>query len=127
MLKTKKIVFLCLFIPPLLLLVIVYGSLNPENSHLFPKCPFRLITSYDCPGCGSQRAMHYLLNLNISDAFQANALLVISIPYILFLLFAELMKSKGKHYLLIHKILYGEKAIWIAFFIIMAWSLGRNL
>jgi len=107
--------------------VIVYGKLNPEKFHLFPKCPFKLLTGYECPGCGSQRAIHYLLNLKIANAIQANALLVFSIPYILFLFFTELLRFKIDFFMRLHKISHSTKAIWAVFVIVVFWWLVRNL
>jgi hypothetical protein len=127
MLRTKKIVFFCLVISIFVPLVIIYGKLNPENSQLFPKCPFRILTSYECPGCGSQRAIHYLLNLKIGSAIQANALLVLSIPYVLLLFLAELLKPKSRFFTRLYKILYSAKAIWTVFLIIVFWWFARNL
>lgn len=127
MLKTKKIIFFCLVIIVFVPLVIIYGKLNPENSNLFPKCPFKILTSYECPGCGSQRAIHYLLNLNIGSAIKANALLVLSIPYVLLLIFTELLKSKSRFFTRLYNILYSSKAIWTVFLIIVFWWFARNL
>ena len=127
MLGTKKIVFFCLVITIFVPLVIIYSKLNPENSRLFPKCPFRILTSYECPGCGSQRAIHYLLNLKIGSAIQANALLVFSIPYIILLISAELLKSKSRFFTRLYKLLYSTNAIWIVFVIIVFWWFARNL
>lgn len=127
MLKTKKIIFFCLVIIVFVPLVIIYGKLNPENSNLFPKCPFKILTSYECPGCGSQRAIHYLLNLKIGSAIKANALLVLSIPYVLLLIFTELLKSKTRFFMRLYNILYSSKAIWTVFLIIVFWWLARNL
>lgn len=111
----------------IIILIIIYGKLNPENSNLFPKCPFRVLTGYECPGCGSQRAVHHLLNLEIKNAIKANALLVFSIPYILLLVFAELLKSKSKFFMNLYKTLYNSKAIWAIFVIIVFWWIARNL
>jgi hypothetical protein len=124
---TKKILLLCLAITVFVLLVLIYGKFNPENSHFYPKCPFRMVTGYECPGCGSQRAVHYLLNGKIDSAFQANALLVFSIPYILILFLAELLKSKSRFFMRLYKILFGRIAIWIVFVIIIIWWVARNL
>ena len=57
-----------------------YHLFNPATSILFPRCPFKTFTGYDCPGCGSQQAIHYLLNFEIIAAIKANLLLVLSIP-----------------------------------------------
>ena len=69
---------------------VLYYNFDPEESVFFPKCPFQLLTGLECPGCGSQRAIHALLHLDILSAFQYNALLIISIPYILLLLIAKI-------------------------------------
>ncbi|MCU0451667.1 MAG: DUF2752 domain-containing protein, partial [Bernardetiaceae bacterium] len=66
-----------------LALVPIYHYFPPETTPGFPRCPFRLVTGYQCPGCGSQRAIHHLLNLRVGKAFAANPLLVISLPYLL--------------------------------------------
>ena len=127
MLKTKKIIFFCLVIIVFIPLLIIYGKLNPENSPLFPKCPFKILTSYECPGCGSQRAIHYLLNWKIGSAIKANALLVLSIPYVLLLIFTELLKSKSRFFTRLYNILYSSIAIWTVFLIIVFWWFARNL
>jgi hypothetical protein len=86
-----------------------------------------MLTGYECPGCGSQRAVHYLLNGKINSAIQANALLVFSIPYILFLFLAELLKSKSRFFMRLYKTLFSRIAIWIVFVIIIIWWVARNL
>jgi hypothetical protein len=110
----------------IIVLIITYSKLNPENSHFFPQCPFKLLTGFECPGCGSQRAMHHLLNLKISHAIQENALLVFSIPYILLLLSATFLKSRSAGFMRLHNVLYGIKAIWIVCSIIVLWWIARN-
>lgn len=127
MFRTKKIVVFGLVISLFVFFVIIYGMLNPENSHIFPKCPFRILTGYECPGCGSQRAIHFLLNLKIDSAIQANALLVLSIPYILLLFFAEMLKLKSRFYMRLYNILFSTKAIWTVLVIIVIWWFARNL
>ena len=71
---------------------VVYFSYNPTESVFFPKCPFLLLTGLKCPGCGSQRAIHALLHIDILSAFRHNALLLFSIPYIILLLIAKIVQ-----------------------------------
>lgn len=73
---------------------LIYYTYNPENSSLFPKCPFLLLTNFKCPGCGSQRAIHALLHLDIKSAIAYNALLVFSLPIIAVLIYAEFYREK---------------------------------
>ncbi|MBT8262213.1 MAG: DUF2752 domain-containing protein [Bacteroidia bacterium] len=63
---------------------IYYYFNNPTNNSLFLPCPFKLISGYNCPGCGSQRAIHQLLHGNIGSAFYLNPLMVLSIPLIVY-------------------------------------------
>jgi len=49
---------------------------NPRNVELFPKCPLYVTTGIYCPGCGSQRATHNLLNFNILGVLNQNALYI---------------------------------------------------
>ena len=75
-------------------LVLTYSRFSPEDSTWFPKCIFLQLTGLKCPGCGSQRVVHSLLNLNIHKAFEANAFLVLSLPYIAALLASIPLKSR---------------------------------
>ena len=127
MLKNRKNLVVYFVIAVFMVLIIIYGKLDPESSHLFPKCPFRLLTDYECPGCGSQRAIHYLLNLKIDSAIRANALLVFAVPYILLLFLAELLKLKNGFFMRLHKVLYSVKAIWTVFAIVVLWWILRNI
>lgn len=67
----------------LIALAFIYQKYDPAKYSLFPKCPFHLLTGFDCPGCGSQRAMHALLHGNLREAMGYNILLVISIPFLM--------------------------------------------
>ncbi len=127
MVRTKKIVIFCLVIPLFVFLIIIYGNLDPENIGLFPRCPFKVLTNYECPGCGSQRAIHHLLNLNIGSAIKANALLVFSIPYVLLLISAEFFKSKSRFFNRLYKILFSTGAIWGVLLVIVFWWFARNV
>lgn len=53
---------------------------EPRGQAFFPKCQFHELTGMQCPGCGSTRAMHHLLNGRIVDALRSNAMLVGFLP-----------------------------------------------
>jgi len=55
---------------------------DPATSGIFPPCPFRALTGYLCPGCGSLRAIHQLLLGNFGKAFALNPFAVISLPFL---------------------------------------------
>lgn len=56
---------------------------EPGKSGFFPGCPFRLLTGFTCPGCGTTRALHQILHGHFDTAFTLNPLLLLAIPFIL--------------------------------------------
>ena len=57
---------------------------EPGRSGFFPACPFRLLTGFTCPGCGTTRALHQILHGHFAAAFMLNPLLLVAIPFLLF-------------------------------------------
>ena len=55
------------------------GLCDPTLTPLL-RCPFRALTGYDCPGCGSQRAIHALLHGELAQAWSYNPFIFIAIP-----------------------------------------------
>ncbi|MFB6341380.1 DUF2752 domain-containing protein [Saccharicrinis sp. FJH62] len=111
----------------MIVLVFLYREYNPLNNIYFPKCPFRSLTGYKCPGCGSQRAIHYLLNIDIYNACKQNFLLVLSVPYLLSGFILDRIKRPGPKTLKWRKTLYGKYAIIIILIIIIAFWILRNI
>lgn len=62
-------------------LVILY-IYNPENTVWMPHCPSHMLTGYDCPGCGTLRALHSLMHGDIAAAWHYNAALFFAIPMV---------------------------------------------
>lgn len=103
---------------------LIYFFFNPADNNLFPKCPFYWFTGLKCLGCGSQRAIYSLLHLDLEAAFKYNALLIISLPIIIILGYAELKRIKHPDlYLRIHNV----KFIWGYFIITISWWISRNI
>lgn len=125
--KSGKIFVRILIVLTLFILLIVYGVHNPESSSHFPKCPFRLITGYLCPGCGSQRAIHYLLNLELNKALSANALLVYSIPVIILLFLIERFNGKYELTQRLHAVFFHGIFILSYLGVILIWWICRNI
>jgi len=57
----------------------LYFFINPSEVDFLPKCPLYVTTGVYCPGCGSQRATHQLLQLNILGVLQQNVLYFLGI------------------------------------------------
>lgn len=104
--------------------VYIYYSYNPSMSSWFPKCPFKMLTGWQCPGCGSQRAIHSLLHLDIAQAFRYNAFLVCCIPLLILLAVADFYRTRAPRFYLI---IYSARNIWTFLGIVLCWTIGRNL
>lgn len=56
---------------------------DPASTLLFPPCPFHWLTGLHCPGCGSLRALHALLNGELTRALRFNALTLAAAPLLI--------------------------------------------
>ena len=63
---------------------------DPAHSLIFPPCPLRYFTGLYCPGCGSLRAIHALLQGDLRQAWAMNALTVTMLPFIGYGLISEI-------------------------------------
>jgi hypothetical protein len=57
------------------------ATASPEQSGHYPTCPFRAVTGYACPGCGSLRTLHDLAHGHFTTALTHNAMLVMILPF----------------------------------------------
>lgn len=58
---------------------------HPSNYGV-PSCPTRAYLGIYCPGCGSMRATHYLLNGRFGDSLRNNPLVLPLLPLVFLLL-----------------------------------------
>ena len=105
---------------------IVLFLFDPTQSSLFPKCPFLVLTGYQCPGCGAQRAVHALLHGDLRTAWAMHPLLVVSIPYILLGLYSD-RKRETETGQWLRKYLYGREAIGITLAVVIGYTVLRNI
>ena len=108
----------------LLVFGFIYYALDPASSTFFPRCPFLSFTGYKCPGCGSQRAIHALLNGDVAGAFRFNAFLLIAIPWIALCLFAEGCRTRNPR---LYARLNSPLLIWLFLVMTLLWWLLRNI
>ena len=127
MVLSKKLLKWGIVFIVLTVLIIIYKVFNPSDSDYFPKCIFYELTGYKCPGCGSQRAIHNLLNLDIRTAISDNVLLVLAIPYMIIGFIFDLIKKPSESFIKWRKFLFGTKAIFIIFTLIILFWILRNI
>ena len=105
---------------------VVLYVFDPSEYVLMPKCPFKLLTGWDCPGCGFQRAMHALLHGHVAEAIRFNVFLVVAVPYLLALLVANFLCSADRKAKML-SVLESRTAIWIYVVLYVTWMVVRNV
>ena len=111
----------------LLGLAIVYRTYDPAGTDFFPACPFHSLTGFLCPGCGSQRAIHHLLHLEIEPAWKQNPLLMVSIPYVVLGFSFDHFLYPSKGMLKWRKFLFGKPAILLVLSVVLLFWVLRNI
>lgn len=95
------------------------GLVDPHNpDSFFPVCPFRLLTGWNCPGCGTLRMIHDVLHGDLAAAIADNVLLLVGIP--LLAGWALLRHRRGKSPLTI-------SATAAIVSTLLVWTVVRNL
>lgn len=105
----------------------VYFNFNPIAGKIpFPKCPTYTFLHLNCPGCGSQRAVHELLHLNIAKAFSYNPLFITTLPFLVYIFGVVLYNFVFDKKIKI-KILYSNTFAKALIYTVIIYSILRNL
>ena len=88
-----------------------------------PVCPFRMVTGWDCPGCGGLRASWSLIHGDVRAAWAENALIFLVLPALTLGLFLWFRAAISRR--LAFRLPY--PVVWLAVVIATAWVLARNL
>ena len=103
----------------------VYSKVNPSEHQLFPKCTFHSLTGYHCPGCGSQRAIHDILNFRFLEGFKHNFLIGLGFMVLLYQIYLWIrnrIKPEKKS-----NLLYQPKIAWAILIIVVSFWVLRNI
>ncbi len=104
-------------------IIVVYYTFDPAQYSFFPRCPSKLITGYDCPGCGTQRAFHALLNGNLAEALHHNAILLLAVPFLVVYAAASILKKRLPRF---HAAMNSSIVCWTVLGILLLWWVVRN-
>lgn len=105
-------------------LALSYVYSHDPASSPSPKCFFKLLTGWDCPGCGSQRAAYALMHGRIADAWQLNPFIFFAVPAALFYFVAEAGRRRWPRF---HVLATHPLVLTALLFLIIAWWVSRNL
>lgn len=95
------------------------GLADPHRpGFLFPPCPFKAITGWNCPGCGGIRMTHDLLHADVGSALVDNAFALIVLP--LLAVWIVIRRRQGRKVFPLTMII----ALTLG---VIAWTVVRNL
>lgn len=107
-----------------MVVVVLYALFDPSQYGIFPKCYFYQLTGLQCPGCGFQRMFHAILHGDIFAAWHYNAYLLCALPFIVFLVWVEIMRVKRP---VLYAKVYSMSTAWIIIGITLVWFVLRNI
>lgn len=102
----------------------IYFVFDPSQSGMFPRCVFLTLTGWQCPGCGSQRAIHALLHGDFAQAWHYNAGLLVAVPLLGATLVAEIKRTSWPRY---YRIVCHSRVAWTVIVLLIVWWVLRNL
>ena len=120
-----KSTFIIIGVLALFGMLALYVFWNPTETNIFPSCPVYAATGIYCPGCGSQRAAHKILNGNIVEGIRHNYLIVLLAIVLLYQGFVYVMNdllSKN-----IPNLLHKSKVTFSILIIVILFWVLRNI
>ena len=95
------------------------GLVDPHRpGALFPACPFKLLTGWNCPACGGLRMTHDLLHGEVSAAVVDNVFLLIGLPLVA--IWAVWRRRRGQR-------AFTPAVIVVIAVAMLGWTVLRNL
>lgn len=101
-----------------------YFFVDPDSSRWMPKCTFHQLTGWQCPGCGSQRALHALLHGDFSAAWGFNPFIFFIVPAAVALGAIEALRMRFPR---LYSAVYRPATFIIILILIIGWTIARNL
>lgn len=107
-------------------LAVLYFIVDPVGNWWMPKCPFKILTGLQCPGCGTQRMAHALLHGHIAEAISYNYFMALAGPYILAFVVEWLMPN-GKARKKLRRVIENSRLVWAYVITFCLWLVVRNI
>jgi Protein of unknown function (DUF2752) len=95
------------------------GLADPHRpDSVFPRCPFKLLTGWNCPGCGGLRMVHDVLHGDLAAAVVDNAFLLLGLPALALWVLGRRFRGKP---------VVNAAVIVITLVLTVLWTVLRNL
>ena len=95
------------------------GLVDPHRpGSVFPPCVFKLLTGFNCPGCGGLRMTYDLLHGDLSAAVVDNVFVLVGLP--LLLLWVLGRRRAGRRP-------FTPAVLWVIGIAVVGWTVVRNL
>ena len=112
----------------LILLIIGIAAvylIHPNDAPWMPKCLIHSLTGYECPTCGSTRAVHYFLHGEFSTALSYNPYMLFSIPFFIGVLLTTIYTGPTARKF--KRFFQSTFMIWAYIISYIVWGIIRNL
>lgn len=103
--------------------VCVIFVFDPLTSGIYPRCPSKLLTGFDCPGCGSTRALHALLHLRWAGAWRYNAAVFFALPLMALYLVGPRLPRRN----VLNRLAHDPRLSWAVVAAVVLWTVLRNI
>jgi hypothetical protein len=97
---------------------------EPGKTGFFPSCPFRALTGFNCPGCGTTRALHQLLHGNVVSAFELNPLMILLLPVVVYALVSFTKSAITRRPM--PNISIQQGYVWLSLIVVLGFWIFRN-
>lgn len=95
------------------------GLADPHSpGSVFPACPFKLLTGWNCPACGGLRMTHDLLHGDLAAAVVDNVFLLVGLPALLAWVLVRWRTERP---------IFTKSAIAVIAVLAVTWTVARNL
>lgn len=119
----KRRLWVWLVLAGVMALVAVYAVVDP-TAPFMPRCVFRTLTGWECPGCGSQRFLHALLDGHPLQAVRYNYFLPLGFAMIGVVCWLEATRTRHPDR---YRRWMRPRNLYLVLAIICLWWLLRNL
>jgi len=123
----RYVIFILALLMPLLLVYFYYAYYDAGFDSEGRQCTILYLTGLQCPGCGGQRALHYLLHGEILTAICYNILFVVGFPFLLYLYYVLLQMYVLKNEKYLKRTIISTRFVIVFLVVLLLFFILRNI